>query len=611
MWIDGRKNEDLSKYQLRFTTADSIGINRAWADIHYGGKYVSPKNHHLYLDNFHVSTGPTPWSGQLVGDSTWSDSVLVHGDLTVPAGVTLTITEGTEVRFVADSDATGDDANGRPDLIVSSGGTLTVGRGELRDRRPGRGPRAAGRDRGHGDAERGDAGQGAPPLERPGDGGRGPDGHRHPDGGVRLGGSLRGRRRDPQRPGPVPDGADGGLRRHADGAGAVFGGAVVAPPWWYGIYVARDGRADLTRATVRDGLRCVGGPGSVTLPTRITLTNCASPPGAPGNLTAVPDDKQMSLNWTAAASHEALPVLGYQVRHYRAEAAPAEMREAKWEGVPGGGSARDTTLSGLTNGTAYVFRVLAENEAGAGGPRAEVTATPLGPPGNLRAEAGDGQVTLRWDDPSPANPTIAQWQYCRKPADAASCEADSWQTEKSASARQAVVTDLDHGQAYEFEVRAVNTADQAGPAASASAVLHEVTFNSTGYVLIEGGEPVPEQAGSDTVEVMVLLTPAPPSAAGVAIPLTVGGGTAAEADYEVWPPELDSSRVLIFPRNQTSRSCTLVVKADADTTHETVLLGFGDLPAGVRSGERATATVTLYDTPNAPTNVGRNPAMRR
>ncbi|MCY3737651.1 MAG: hypothetical protein OXG13_14685, partial [Gemmatimonadaceae bacterium] len=87
-----------------------------------------------------------------------------------------------------------------------------------------------------------------------------------------------------------------------------------------------------------------------------------------------------------------------------------------------------------------------------------------------------------------------------KPAGAASCEADAWQTEESASA---------------------------------SAVLHEVTFNSTGYALIEGGEPVPGQAGSDMVKVMVLLTPAPPSAAGVAIPLTVGGGTAEEDDYEV------------------------------------------------------------------------------
>ena len=106
--------------------------------------------------------------------------------------------------------------------------------------------------------------------------------------------------------------------------------------------------------------------------------------------------------------------------------------------------------------------MLAENAAGAGGPRAEVTATPLGPPANLRAEAGDGQVTLRWDDPSPKNETIAKWQYCLKPAGAASCEADAWQTKESASARQAVVSKLKHGLAHEFEVRAVNDGRSGG-----------------------------------------------------------------------------------------------------------------------------------------------------
>ena len=38
-----------------------------------------------------------------------------------------------------------------------------------------------------------------------------------------------------------------------------------------------------------------------------------------------------------------------------------------------------------------------------------------------------------------------------------------------------------------------------------------------------------------------------------------------------------------------------------------MLLGFGDLPAGVRTGLRPSATVTLYDTPNAPLNVRAEP----
>lgn len=51
VWIDGKLDTALSTYQLRFTSADSIKINRLWADIYYGGKYLSPANNDLYLDD--------------------------------------------------------------------------------------------------------------------------------------------------------------------------------------------------------------------------------------------------------------------------------------------------------------------------------------------------------------------------------------------------------------------------------------------------------------------------------------------------------------------------------------------------------------------------------
>ena len=84
VWIDGKKDPDLCNYQLRYTTADTIGINRLWADVYYGGRYESPADNNLFLDNFHVSTGPTPWSGKLAGDSEWSDTIHVDGDVIVP-----------------------------------------------------------------------------------------------------------------------------------------------------------------------------------------------------------------------------------------------------------------------------------------------------------------------------------------------------------------------------------------------------------------------------------------------------------------------------------------------------------------------------------------------
>jgi len=45
------------------------------------------------------------WSGSIIEDVTWSGTVDVVGDVTVPAGKTLTVTEGTVVEFAATSDA--------------------------------------------------------------------------------------------------------------------------------------------------------------------------------------------------------------------------------------------------------------------------------------------------------------------------------------------------------------------------------------------------------------------------------------------------------------------------------------------------------------------------
>ena len=129
VWIDGEKNLALSKSGLRFTTHDTIGINRAWADIHYGGRYSSPKNHHLFLDDFHVSTNPTPWSGELVGHSEWSGTILVTGDVTIPDGMDLTIAADTEIRFAANSDETGGGEDPARSELIVRGNLTTVGGG--------------------------------------------------------------------------------------------------------------------------------------------------------------------------------------------------------------------------------------------------------------------------------------------------------------------------------------------------------------------------------------------------------------------------------------------------------------------------------------------------
>ncbi len=72
---------------------------------------------------------PRPyWSGSLAADTAWSGRVCVDGDVTIPAGVTLTLAAETEMAFHPGGDATEGGADQtRSELIVA--GTLSAGTG--------------------------------------------------------------------------------------------------------------------------------------------------------------------------------------------------------------------------------------------------------------------------------------------------------------------------------------------------------------------------------------------------------------------------------------------------------------------------------------------------
>lgn len=111
-------------------------------------------------------------------------------------------------------------------------------------------------------------------------------------------------------------------------------------------------------------------------------------PGAPGSVSGLTGDKSVTVTWTAAAANGAT-VSGYTV---------------SWSGgsrkVSGG--SRKATISGLVNGTGYVFTVRATNRVGAG-PGA--TTGRLYPsdiaeaPTNVFADTFDETVYVNWRQP--------------------------------------------------------------------------------------------------------------------------------------------------------------------------------------------------------------------
>ena len=119
------------------------------------------------------------------------------------------------------------------------------------------------------------------------------------------------------------------------------------------------------RVTVTDGTN----PGVYT----ITVTRAGSVPAAPTGLTATVGEDgggAVTLSWTA-------PTGGGAVSRYEYQQRAGTGAYGAWTPIPNSGASTTSyTVPGLTDGTAYTFRVRAVNSVGAGAASTEATATP-------------------------------------------------------------------------------------------------------------------------------------------------------------------------------------------------------------------------------------------
>ena len=192
--------------------------------------------------------------------------------------------------------------------------------------------------------------------------------------------------------------------------------------------------------------------------TTVTLTDDDQTvvPAAPTGLRATAGNAQITLTWD---NPDNPTITRWQVQRKQGDGA-----YGAWVDVPDSNANTTTyTVTGLTNGTLYSFRIRAVNAAGPGAPSNEVTATPLQPPlkpTGLTATAGDAQVTLTWTGPTDA--TITRWQVQQKQGDGSY---GAWRDvpDSNASTTSYTVTDLTNGMAYGFRIRAVNAAGNGVP----------------------------------------------------------------------------------------------------------------------------------------------------
>ena len=197
---------------------------------------------------------------------------------------------------------------------------------------------------------------------------------------------------------------------------------------------------------------------------RATATPGARP-AAPGNLTALPGDGEVTLSWR---DPENPYITRYQVRWAESSMALPEWSDAHIIG-DSGPATTEHIVEGLNNGRKYTFEVRARVDDVEGLSASVMATLPPPAPDGLEAMAGDGVATLSWRDPE--NPYITRYQVRWAESSMALPEwSDAHIIDDSGPATtEHIVEGLNNGRKYTFEVRA-RVDDVEGLSASVTAV---------------------------------------------------------------------------------------------------------------------------------------------
>jgi titin len=179
-------------------------------------------------------------------------------------------------------------------------------------------------------------------------------------------------------------------------------------------------------------------------------------PSAPTSLTATPASSEVSLSWSAPEDDGGEPIVDYVVQFYSAASG--------WQTVDDEVSASTSiTITGLSNGTEYSFRVAAVNALGSGSISDTVSSTPRtvpGQPTSLTATPASSEVSLSWSAPDDdGGNEITGYFVEYHDGD------ESWMLVATVSSAEHVVTGLSNGTEYSFRVSTYNDAGT-GPVSS-------------------------------------------------------------------------------------------------------------------------------------------------
>jgi hypothetical protein len=190
-------------------------------------------------------------------------------------------------------------------------------------------------------------------------------------------------------------------------------------------------------------------------------------PAAPTGLTVTGSNAQAALSWTAPTGViSQAPITDYREQF-------SSDGGTNWTTFTAAASTAATaTVTGLTNGTAYVFRVAAINGVGAGAYTlasssvTPIAGTPPNAPTSLTATAGNAQIALSWTAPSaPGTSAISGYTVEYTPSGGSAQTVSTGSTGTSYT-----LTGLTNGTSYTARVAAVNAAGTGTYTAASSSV---------------------------------------------------------------------------------------------------------------------------------------------